>query len=159
MPSMRAMPAGSFTPASPSRIVPVRPGIVAPPSTENITAGSVGARAAPSTPASFHEKPSTRCAATASRPAVTKVPSTPIDSTGQTDWRMRGQPMSMPPLRRIATSATTAIRSTVCTDTVSGQIAPAPAAASRNTPGAGTGSRVDAIAAASPRATARRISA
>ena len=56
---MSAMPTGSFTPASPSRIVPDRPRISRFPKTENVTAGSVGAMAAPMRPASIQEKPST----------------------------------------------------------------------------------------------------
>ena len=59
IPIMRAMPAGSFTPASPSSVTPERPLISRWPSTENITAGSVGASAAPMTPAVIHSNPST----------------------------------------------------------------------------------------------------
>ena len=51
IPSISAIPTGSFTPDSPSRIVPVRPPTSRLPSTENITAGSVGASAAPRMPA------------------------------------------------------------------------------------------------------------
>ncbi len=58
MPSISAMPAGSLTPASPSRIVPERPPTSRRPSTENITAGSVGATAAPMIPARIQSKPS-----------------------------------------------------------------------------------------------------
>ena len=58
MPSMSAIPAGSLTPASPSRIVPERPATSRRPSTENMTAGSVGAIAAPTIPARIHSKPS-----------------------------------------------------------------------------------------------------
>ncbi len=47
IPIMSAIPTGSFTPASPSRIVPVRPRISLSPRIENMTAGSVGASAAP----------------------------------------------------------------------------------------------------------------
>jgi hypothetical protein len=39
----QAMPTGSFAPASPSKMVPLRPEISRCPSTENTTAGSVGA--------------------------------------------------------------------------------------------------------------------
>ena len=42
IPIMSAIPTGSFTPASPSRIVPVRPRISLSPRIENMTAGSVG---------------------------------------------------------------------------------------------------------------------
>ena len=48
IPIISAIPTGSFAPDSPFRIVPVRPRISRPPSTENVTAGSVGASAAPS---------------------------------------------------------------------------------------------------------------
>ena len=51
-PSISAIPAGSLTPASPSSVVPERPAISRRPRTENITAGSVGASAAPMRPAS-----------------------------------------------------------------------------------------------------------
>ena len=51
IPIINAMPTGSFTPDSPSRIVPVRPPTSRLPSTENMTAGSVGASAAPRIPA------------------------------------------------------------------------------------------------------------
>ena len=47
-PPCSAMPTGSFAPDSPSRRVPVRPAISRRPSTENTTAGSVGASAVPS---------------------------------------------------------------------------------------------------------------
>ncbi len=56
IPIISAIPTGSFTPDSPSRIVPARPRISLFPSTENITAGSVGASAAPRMPAIVHEK-------------------------------------------------------------------------------------------------------
>ena len=57
-PIISAMPAGSLTPASPSSVVPERPPISRPPRTEKTTAGSVGASAAPTTPASFQSIPS-----------------------------------------------------------------------------------------------------
>ena len=50
------MPTGSFAPDSASRIVPVRPDTSRRPSTENMTAGSVGAIAAPIRPDVVHEK-------------------------------------------------------------------------------------------------------
>src|SRR2546430_10145215 len=53
---MSAIPTGSFAPDSPSRMVPVRPPISRLPRTENMTAGSVGARAAPRTPAIVQSK-------------------------------------------------------------------------------------------------------
>ena len=58
IPSMSAIPAGSLTPASPSRVVPERPPTSRRPSTENMTAGSVGATAAPTIPARIQSKPS-----------------------------------------------------------------------------------------------------
>jgi hypothetical protein len=57
MPSISAIPAGSLTPASPSSVVPERPPISRRPSTENITAGSVGATAAPTIPARIQSNP------------------------------------------------------------------------------------------------------
>ena len=50
IPIISAIPTGSFAPDSPSRIVPERPPTSRRPSTENITAGSVGASAAPRMP-------------------------------------------------------------------------------------------------------------
>ena len=57
IPIMSAMPTGSFIPASPSRIVPARPRTSRAPNTENVTAGSVGASAAPTSPASIQSSP------------------------------------------------------------------------------------------------------
>jgi hypothetical protein len=45
IPIMSAIPTGSFAPDSPSRIVPLCPATSRLPSTENMTAGSVGASA------------------------------------------------------------------------------------------------------------------
>ncbi len=59
IPIMSAIPTGSFIPASPWRMVPERPRISLPEKTENVTAGSVGAMAAPTSPASIQLKPST----------------------------------------------------------------------------------------------------
>ncbi len=59
IPIMSAIPTGSFVPASPSRIVPERPRISRPPRTENVTAGSVGAIAAPIRPATIQSMPRT----------------------------------------------------------------------------------------------------
>ncbi len=47
IPIIRAIPTGSLNPDSPSRIVPERPSTSLPARTENVTAGSVGASAAP----------------------------------------------------------------------------------------------------------------
>ena len=63
IPIISAMPTGSFAPDSASRIVPVRPETSRRPSTENMTAGSVGAIAAPISPDVIHEKSSSQCAA------------------------------------------------------------------------------------------------
>ncbi len=78
-----------------------------------MTAGSVGESAAPSSPANVHEKPSSQCPASVSRPAVAKVPITPSQSTGTIAVRMRRRPILVPPSKRITTSAAAAIRSTV----------------------------------------------
>ena len=59
MPIISAMPTGSLKPDSPSRIVPERPCTSFPASTENVTAGSVGASAAPISPATIHGRSST----------------------------------------------------------------------------------------------------
>ena len=59
IPIIRAIPTGSFIPASPSRMVPERPRISREPKTENVTAGSVGAIAAPTGLARIHSKPRT----------------------------------------------------------------------------------------------------
>ena len=77
IPSISAIPTGSFAPDSPSRIVPVRPPISRSPSTENITAGSVGAIAAPSRPAVIQPRPNAQCANSATSPAVANVPRMP----------------------------------------------------------------------------------
>src|SRR3954453_6276972 len=110
--SMSAIPTGSFAPDSPSRIVPERPRTSLRPSTENITAGSVGATAAPSNAAVFQSKPSTQCAASSIRPAVANVPSSPSDTIGTAETPKRRQPTRRPPSKRMKTSATTAMRST-----------------------------------------------
>ena len=59
-PTISAIPTGSLAPDSPSRIVRLRPSISRAPSTENITAGSVGATAAPSRPAVSQPRPNDR---------------------------------------------------------------------------------------------------
>src|SRR5919199_954101 len=108
-----AIPTGSFAPDSPSRIVPVRPPISRLPSTENMTAGSVGASAAPRTPAIVQSKPKKAWAKTAITAAVANVPTTPSDVIGSAAPRKRRQPTCMPPSKRITISATTPIRSTL----------------------------------------------
>jgi hypothetical protein len=79
IPIIRAIPTGSFAPDSPSRIVPVRPPISRLPRTENITAGSVGARAAPRIPAVVQPKSKSECATRAIAPAVRERPEHPVD--------------------------------------------------------------------------------
>jgi hypothetical protein len=117
MPIMSAIPTGSLAPDSPSRIVPVRPATSRSPSTENMTAGSVGAIAAPSRPADVHPKPSAQCAKTATPPAVANVPRTPSDAIGTSERRNRRQPIPRPPSKRITISATVATWTTVFVET------------------------------------------
>ena len=59
IPIISAIPTGSLNPDSPSRIVPERPSTSFPARTENVTAGSVGARAAPIRRATVQSNPST----------------------------------------------------------------------------------------------------
>ena len=164
MPIIKAMPTGSFAPDSPSRIVPERPRTALPLSTENITAGSVGASAAPTMPATIQGSPSSQCASTATSAAVAKVPSTPSERTGMALRRIRFQPMCMPPSNRITTSATVAMRPTVCSEIAlpsRGQRSDAPAATARKIAGAGTRSScvsfVEASASRNPPATTSMI--
>ena len=96
-PSMSAIPTGSFAPDSPSRIVRVRPAIVWPPSTEKTTAGSVGATAAPRSPAVSHPSPKAQCAKAATAPAVANVPRTPSVTTGTAAGLNLRQPIAAPP--------------------------------------------------------------
>ena len=106
IPIIRAIPTGSFAPDSPSRIVPVRPLISCSPSTENITAGSVGAIAAPRRPAVVQPRPKTTWAKTATSAAVANVPGMPSAAIGPTEPRRRRQPIEEPPSKRITISAT-----------------------------------------------------
>jgi hypothetical protein len=72
------------------------------------------------------------------------VPSTPSEAIGRSEARKRCQPTRIPPSKRIATSATTAIRSTSRIDSSSPsrvKVRPASAAASRKIAGAGTAKR------------------
>ena len=141
---MSAMPTGSLTPDSPSRIVPVRPPTSRLPRTENMTAGSVGASAAPRRPAVVQLKPKSARAASVIRPAVANVPTTPSSVIGTIAARKRGQPTRMPPSNRIATSARTAMRSTSRTERAVPRLEKtraASAAASRKIAGAGTANR------------------
>ena len=156
---MSAIPTGSFTPASPSRIVPLRPPISLSPRIENITAGSVGDSAAARTPESVQLKSSRKCAQIAIRTAVVSVPTIPSAPIGTIARRKRRQPMCMPPSKRITISATTPIRSTVSMCGIATGIA---RATSRNSAGAGIGYRSAILAATSasitPVATTRMIS-
>src|SRR6478735_9388310 len=151
IPIISAIPTGSFAPDSPFRIVPLRPAISRPPSTENITAGSVGATAAPRIPAVVQSKPNSVWAKTAITPAVANVPTTPSTLIGTIDSRNLGHPTCMPPSKRITTSATTAIRSTSTVDSSDrpGQMSDATAAATRNSAGGGTGKNSVSLWAAS----------
>ena len=94
--TMIAMPTGSLAPDSPSSRVPERPVISRLPSTENTTAGSVGARAAPMSRAASHSNPKIVCASTARAAVVTTVPATPSHTTPPSAGRIRSQPMCMP---------------------------------------------------------------
>src|SRR5690349_10949931 len=138
-PSMRAIPTGSLAPDSPSRIVRARPGICRPRSTENITAGSVGATAAPSRPDVVQPSPNPQWQAHVTTPAVTNVPATPSDAIGAAEARNRPQPIDAPPSKRMTTRATVAIHSTARTDGRSaGTASDAIAAATRRYAAGGT---------------------
>ena len=108
--SINAIPTGSLAPDSPSSSVPVRPATSRRPSTEKTTAGSVGARAVPTSSAARQSKSNRVWARTASTPAVTKVPATPSHTTPPATGRKRDTPMCMPPSKRIRTSAIVTIR-------------------------------------------------
>ena len=105
--SINAIPTGSLAPDSPSRMVSVRPPTSRRPSTENITAGSVGASAAPIRPEVVQPRPSSRWQPAATTAAVPKVPSRPSEEMGTSEERKRRQPMCMPPSNRITTTAPT----------------------------------------------------
>ena len=151
---MSAIPTGSFAPDSPSRIVPERPPTWRLPRTENITAGSVGAIAAPIRPAVVHEKPSTECPNRAISPVVANVPSTPSEAIGQIEPRSRRQPTCIPPSKRITISAITPSRSTVRIGSAvrrRGNSSEATAAPIRKSAGPGIGNRSVALFARSAR--------
>ena len=137
--AIKAMPTGSLAPASPSRMVPLRPATSRRPSTENTTAGSVGASAVPTSNAALHSRPNRAWARTARAPAVTKVPATPTQTIGPAALRNRSQPMCIPPSNRMTASATETIRWTVVTDNSpsAGRTSEASAAATRKIAGAG----------------------
>jgi hypothetical protein len=73
------------------------------------------------------------------RAAVTKVPATPIQTTGAAAWRNRRQPICIPPSNKMTASAMVTTRWTVVTDTWPsvGTTSEATAAASRKIAGAG----------------------
>ena len=156
-------------PDSPLRMSSLRPATSRPPSTENMTAGSVGATAAPISRAGVQPKPSTAWTKTATRPATAKVPGTPSATIGKSDRRNRLRPMSMPPSNRITISATRQIRSTSRMESSGvsdGVMSDDTAATARKSAGAGMRSRsltrLERMAAAKPTATistARPISA
>ncbi len=114
---MSAIPTGSLMPASPSRMAPLRPAISRRPSTENTTAGSVGASAVPTSSAARHSRPNSTWANTARAAAVTKAPATPTQRTGPAASRNRRQPICIPPSNKMTASAMVTTRWTVVTDT------------------------------------------
>ena len=159
-PITSAIPTGSFTPDSPLRMSSLRPLTSLPPSTENTTAGSVGASAAPIRSDVVQLGPNSAWTSTASRPATRNVPTTPRLTIGHSDSRNRATPMSMPPSNRITISATRQIRSTswiVSSGARFGIRSDDTVAAARNSAGAGTRSRplmrLDRMATAKPTAT------
>ena len=164
IPIINAMPTGSFAPDSASRIVPVRPETSRRPSTENMTAGSVGAIAAPIRPDVIHEKSSSQCAARVIRPAVANVPRMPSERTGTAAVRNRRRPIREPPSKRMTARATTPIRSTVRIEMSpsEGKASESSAAAIRKMAGPGTRSRslsrLDTTASANPVDTRSTIS-
>ncbi len=156
-----AIPTGSFAPDSPSSSTPLRPAISRRPSTENITAGSVGASAVPSSSAVLQSKPNNQCAAAASASAVTSVPATPSQTMAPACRREPTPPMCIPPSKRITSSATVTTRCTMVIDSPlrDGIRSEATAAPTRKNAGAGTWSRslarLDRIAILSNRASER----
>jgi hypothetical protein len=110
--AIRAMPTGSFAPDSPSRIVPLRPETSCWPSTENTTAGSVGATAVATSSARYQLRPNATCTKPAVAAAVKNVPMTPVLAIGAAADRNRDQPICMPPSNKMHTSATVTTRST-----------------------------------------------
>jgi hypothetical protein len=137
--AIRAMPTGSLAPDSPSRMVPLRPGTSRRPSTENTTAGSVGASAVPTSSAARQSRLNRAWASTARAAAVTKVPATPTQTTAPAALRNRRQPMCIPPSNKMTTKATDTTRWTVVTDSwpKDGTRSEATAAARRKIAGAG----------------------
>ena len=130
-----------------------------------MTAGSVGASAAPSRPLVIHEKPSSQCAAAATSAAVANVPSTPSETIGTSATRAWCQPIRMPPSSRITIKARTPIRSTVTNEIASpklGTMSDTAAAASRKSAALGIANRSVSVrpkrASMNPDATTRMIS-
>ncbi len=138
--TITAIPTGSFAPDSPSRMVPDRPWISRFPSTENTTAGSVGAKAVPMSRAVCQATPNSTCAASATPSAVRAVPTRPSQAMEPAEARNRRHPMCIPPSNRMKINATVTSRSSVSTGTVEscGQMSAATAAATRKMAGAGT---------------------
>ena len=129
-----------------------------------MTAGSVGASAAPRIPAAVQEKSKSQCAANAMTPAVPNVPSTPRVTIGPAEARKRRQPTCIPPSKRIRIRQITPIRSTSRIETCSaspGKTSDASAATRRKIAGPGTGNRsvsfVAASASRNPEETIRTI--
>jgi len=162
---MSAMPTGSLAPDSPSRIVPLRPAISLPPSTENTTAGSVGAIAVATRRQANHGNPNTRCRTTAAAAAVTNVPASPVIVIDATADRKRRQPMRIPPSNRMKIRATLTTRSTVLSGGAWSPGTSWTASADATSISAGTGtfsravSRLDRTAARTTRAASTRSNA
>src|SRR5262245_38773035 len=107
-----------------------------------MTAGSVGASAAPTIQAAVQPKSKNVYAARAITAAVPNVPSTPRSEIGTIAPRKRRQPTCIPPSNRITISATTPIRSTSRIESACssrGKKSDPIVEASRNSAGAGTG--------------------
>jgi len=157
------MPTGSLAPDSPSMITPARPRTSRLPSTENTTAGSVGASAVPSSSASGQATPNSACASAAIAAAVSSVPKTPTRRIGVTATRSLRTPMPIPPSNRIMISATVTTFSTVSTESPfsAGMRSEAAAAPTRKIAGAGMRSRLlillDSSATDTATATMRRV--
>ena len=126
------------------------PPIARSPRTENITAGSVGAIAAPSSPLIVQPRSSAQCANSAIRPAVANVPMTPAAATGTATVRKRRRPIEEPPSNRITISAIVPTRSTVFVDGArDGAASDATAATTRNRAAEGTAMRAPSLLASS----------
>ena len=107
-----------------------------------MTAGSVGATAAPIRPAVIQPIPSAQWAKPVTSPAIAKVPGRPSSTTGTAASRKRRRPIDAPPSKRITTSAPLATSSTVWMESVSrGTRSDANAAATSSTAARGIGRR------------------